>query len=352
MAPGLSSNWKQLQARIKAESTSSAPSPSIKRKTASSSSSSSSSDDDDDLPSKRKKQKSQQPKPASSTSKPSKSTKAAAAPKAAPAPASTAPATTSKMGNTQSSKIDATPKAGVSPSLALWAADNDISPEDLAEAYGLGLKSTALLHSAPSRPNEGLAPNVSLGKYVAIDCEMVGVGPSGHDSVLARVSVVDFHGRQVYDSFVRPKELVTDWRTHVSGVSPKHMATARPFEEVQAAVAELLRGRILVGHDVKHDLQVLMLDHAPKMVRDTARFAGFKKYGNGPKPALKVLAHEILGVEIQTGQHSSIEDARVAMLLFRKHKSGFDTEHANRYPDTVPVKVRGGPRTKAKKRKN
>ena len=29
------------------------------------------------------------------------------------------------------------------------------------------------------------------------------------------------------------------------------------------------------------------------------------------------LAKEILDVEIQTGQHSSIEDARVAMLLFR-----------------------------------
>ncbi|KAK3324754.1 ribonuclease H-like domain-containing protein [Cercophora scortea] len=342
MAPGLSSNWKQLQARIKAESTSSAPSSSIKRKAA----------DDDELLSKKKKQKSQPPKPSSSIkSKPSKSTKPA--PQATTTTAATTTTTKStKMGNTQSSKIDATPKAGVSPSLALWAADNDISPEDLAEAYGLGLKASTLLQSAPSRPNEGLAPNISLGKYVAIDCEMVGVGPSGHDSALARVSLVDFHGRQIYDSFVRPKELVTDWRTHVSGVSPKHMSTARTFEEVQSAVAELLRGRILVGHDVKHDLQVLMLDHAPKMMRDTARFSGFKKYGNGPKPALKVLAQEILGVEIQTGQHSSIEDARVAMLLFRKHKSGFDTEHANRYPDTVPVKVRGGPRTKAKKRKN
>lgn len=249
------------------------------------------------------------------------------------------------MGNTQSSKVDPVLSGkGISPSLSLWASENDISPEDLAEAYNLGSSSSrhsnALLKTdQPSRPNEGLAqdilPSLSKAKYLAIDCEMVGIGEGGHDSVLARVSVVDFHGRQVYDSFVRPKERVTDWRTHVSGVGPGNMPTARTFEEVQSQVAELLKGRILVGHDVKHDLQVLMLEHSPKFIRDTAKFPGFKKYGNGRKPALRVLAQEILGVEIQTGQHSSIEDARVTMLLFRKHKNEFDLDHANRY-DTAP----------------
>ena len=95
-------------------------------------------------------------------------------------------------------------------------------------------------------------------------------------------------------------------------------------------MAELLKDRILVGHDVKHDLEALLLDHPPKLIRDTAKFPGFKKYGHGPKPALRVLAQVLLGVEIQRGQHSSIEDARVAMLLFRKHKSAFDADHANR----------------------
>ncbi|KAK4099307.1 hypothetical protein N658DRAFT_508757 [Parathielavia hyrcaniae] len=263
------------------------------------------------------------------------------------------------MGNTQSSKIDPVPpnsKHGVSPSLAIWAADNDISPESLAEAYGLGLQANSLLSTDhPGRPNEGLAPTaggggVELGKYVAIDCEMVGVGEGGRDDALARVSAVDFHGRQVYDSFVKPRERVVDWRTHVSGVAPRHMATARRFDEVQAQVAGLLRGRIVVGHDVKHDLRVLELDHPGKMIRDTARFSGFKKYGNGPKPALRVLAREILGVEIQTGQHSSIEDARVAMLLFRKHKPAFDVEHSNRYEDEARKPKRGGNGKKTRKR--
>ncbi|KAH6632781.1 ribonuclease H-like domain-containing protein [Chaetomium tenue] len=298
---GLSSNWKKLQSKIKAES---APRPAPPKRKAD--------DDVDDQPSAaeagpRKKQKKQEQHQKQKPAQPSKRPSKTFSQKSHKPP----------MGNTQSSKIDPIPpKHGVAPSLAVWAADNGISPESIAEAYGLGIQANSLLSTDnPGRPNEGLAAGVEVGKYVGIDCEMVGVGEGGHGDSLARVSVVDFHGKQVYDSFVKPRERVVDWRTHVSGVAPKHMAKARTFDEVQAQIADLLKGRIVVGHDVKHDLRVLELDHPWKMIRDTAKFSGFKKYANGPKPALRVLAQELLGVEIQTGQHSSIEDARVTMLL-------------------------------------
>ncbi|KAL2121603.1 hypothetical protein VTJ04DRAFT_5630 [Mycothermus thermophilus] len=325
----LSSNWKKLQAKIKAESTR----PAAKRKA------------DDAVDQKqtgeapRKKPKHHdKPQSSGKPETPSKPAKKSNSTSDTKTNDSTKTKPKSPMGNAQSSKIDTVhPTRGVAPSLAVWAADNDISPESIAEAYGLGLRDNALLTAdGPARPNEGLAPGVKVGKYVAIDCEMVGVGEGGHEDALARVSVVDFHGRQVYDSYVRPRERVVDWRTHVSGVGPKHMAKARPFDEVRAQVAELLKGAIVVGHDVKHDLRVLEIDHPHRMIRDTAKFSGFRKYGHGPKPALRVLAKEILGIEIQTGAHSSIEDARVAMLLFRKHKPAFDLEHANRYPDEKP----------------
>jgi hypothetical protein len=47
---------------------------------------------------------------------------------------------------------------------------------------------------------------------------MVGVGPEGVESTLARVSVVNYHGAIMLDKFVRPREKVTDYRTWVSGV--------------------------------------------------------------------------------------------------------------------------------------
>ena len=63
----------------------------------------------------------------------------------------------------------------------------------------------------------------SATKAIAIDCEMVGVGKDGTESVLARVSLVNQHGHCIYDKFVKPREKVTDYRTHVSGIRPSNL---------------------------------------------------------------------------------------------------------------------------------
>lgn len=323
MAAELSSNWKRLQAKIKQ-----GPNATQGRKRKP--------EDDVAAPASHNPSKKARVDPKQSSRKPAARIAKAVKPEVARKP---------PMGAVQSR----TSKPGTSASLALWAEDNDISPESFSDAYGLGTKDNSMLTATAARPNEGLAKRVDLGKYVAIDCEMVGVGEGGYGHALARVSIVDFHGRQVYDSYVRPKERVADWRTKISGITPKHMAEARELEDVQSQVAKLLQGRIVVGHDVRHDFDVLMLDHPRKDIQDTAKFSGFKKYGHGPKPALRVLAREILGVEIQAGQHSSLEDARVAMLLFRKHKPAFDVEHASRYPEPVPRTLQ--PKVKPKQKK-
>ncbi|KAG7121064.1 RNA exonuclease 4 like protein [Verticillium longisporum] len=81
-------------------------------------------------------------------------------------------------------------------------------------------------------------------------------------------------------------------------------------------------------------------------IRDTSKFPGFRRYGNGKKPALRKLAEEILKVEIQQGAHSSVEDAKVTMALFRRHKPAFDVDNTNRFPAFAP-----GARSAAKKPK-
>ena len=52
-------------------------------------------------------------------------------------------------------------------------------------------------------------------QVLGMDCEMVGVGREGSDSVLARVSIVNHFGHPVYDKFVAPREKVTDYRLGV-----------------------------------------------------------------------------------------------------------------------------------------
>ena len=59
---------------------------------------------------------------------------------------------------------------------------------------------------------------------------MVGVGPNGKESVLARVSIVNYHGAVQMDEYVRPKERVVDYRTEFSGIRPKDLANgASPY---------------------------------------------------------------------------------------------------------------------------
>ncbi|KAI9475352.1 ribonuclease H-like domain-containing protein [Zychaea mexicana] len=165
-----------------------------------------------------------------------------------------------------------------------------------------------------------------IGKYVAIDCEMVGIGEDGVASALARVSLVNFHGAVLLDSYVKPMDRVTDYRTFVSGIKPEHLKDAMSFREAQQKVNDIIQDRILVGHAVQNDLSVLMLTHPPLMIRDTSKFKAFRELAAGRTPGLKKLVKEILEIDIQSGSHSSIEDARFTMMLYRKVKDEWEKE--------------------------
>jgi len=155
-----------------------------------------------------------------------------------------------------------------------------------------------------------------LTKIIGMDCEMVGVGIGGTDSILARVSIVNHFGHMVYDKFVAPREKVTDYRTAVSGVRPEDLLGAPEFKDVQTEVAEILKGKILVGHAIKHDLKVLFLDHPKKLIRDTSKYKPFRTAFGGRTPSLKNLADRFLGVSVQTGEHSSVQDSQAAVRLY------------------------------------
>ena len=196
----------------------------------------------------------------------------------------------------------------------------------------IGLSSEYSLNHAVSKSITN-ATSVEIGRYIAVDCEMVGVGPEpDRESALARVSVVNYDGDQVYDAYVKPLEKVTDWRTSISGILPRHMARARTLEEAQADLSAILRDRILIGHSIRNDLDAMLMGHPKRDIRDTAKHPPYRKIAGGSSPRLKILASELLGFDIQTGEHSSVEDARACMLLFRRDRAAFEKEHTKRYP--------------------
>ncbi|KAK2884848.1 hypothetical protein Q8A73_021322 [Channa argus] len=165
-----------------------------------------------------------------------------------------------------------------------------------------------------------------LTKAVAIDCEMVGVGPDGEDSILARVSLVNQFGKCIYDKYVKPTEKVKDYRTAVSGIRPDDIKNGEDVQTVQREVAEILKGRLVVGHAIHNDLKILLLDHPKKKIRDTQKYKPFKKIAKSGRPSLKVLCREVLNVKVQQGEHSSVQDAQATMRLYTLVKKQWEAE--------------------------
>uniref|UniRef100_A0A8C6WU36 RNA exonuclease 4 n=1 Tax=Neogobius melanostomus TaxID=47308 RepID=A0A8C6WU36_9GOBI len=165
-----------------------------------------------------------------------------------------------------------------------------------------------------------------LTKAVAIDCEMVGVGYDGEDSILARVSLVNLFGKCIYDKYVKPTEKVTDYRTHVSGIRPEDIRDGEDINTVRKEVAEILQGRIVVGHAIHNDLKILLLDHPKKKIRDTQKYEPFRKIAKSKRPALRVLCREVLNVKVQQGEHSSVQDAQATMRLYTTVKKQWEAQ--------------------------
>ena len=130
---------------------------------------------------------------------------------------------------------------------------------------------------------------------------MVGVGPKGCISALARCSIVDYRGRTIYDRYIKPDEPITHYRTRWSGIRSSHMENAISFPEARQQVANILKDKIVIGHAVFNDFQALNLCHPVEDTRDTSK--------------CKFLV-ELCGKRISPGQHLGLK--MLSKLLLQK----------------------------------
>jgi RNA exonuclease 4 len=162
---------------------------------------------------------------------------------------------------------------------------------------------------------------------------MVGVGPGGYSSSAARVTIIDWYGNVMLDEYIQQTEPVTDYRTHVSGITEQDLSSkaTMTLDECRFLVVELLQSRILVGHALKNDLRALGVTHPWWLVRDTAKYEPFMqvRFDDGilwPRK-LKELVKERLSSgdgntsykEFQTlgHPHCPLEDAWAALDLYK-----------------------------------
>ncbi|KAK2958032.1 putative RNA exonuclease 4 [Blattamonas nauphoetae] len=176
-----------------------------------------------------------------------------------------------------------------------------------------------LCESVLSRPQKDIlqiSGTPDITPCIAIDCEMVGVGRNGKQDALARVSIVNYYGSVILDSYIHVEQEIVDFRTEVSGIRKENLKNAPPFSHIQRKVAKLLDKRTLVGHSVSNDLKILRLEHPRELTRDVYK-CHYLRDEEGITGSLKALARRCLGIDIQEGEHSSIIDAQAAMALYR-----------------------------------
>lgn len=133
-------------------------------------------------------------------------------------------------------------RAKIIASSAIRAAKSASSLSDSWEADSGFSSEVSPPPSGRSSPCIGMDPSL----LVAMDCEMVGTGPNGRISELARCSILNYYGTVVYDKYILPRHPVTNYRTRWSGIKEEHMKRALSSEEARKEV------RTVQAHCIHH----------------------------------------------------------------------------------------------------
>ncbi|KAL5535483.1 hypothetical protein ACEPAF_3577 [Sanghuangporus sanghuang] len=177
--------------------------------------------------------------------------------------------------------------------------------------------------------------------FLALGTICVGVGHGGSTSMVARVSLVNYRGTVILDVYVQPTMDVTDYRTSTTGIEAKHLLpdSAMPFNTVQSIVAEHIKGKVLVGHSLWHDLSVLGIPHPAVATRDVALYMPFRNALQSPNQVvgLQTLVWHLMRRRIQYGKLDSVENARAALDLYRSDATNWESTVATgKWPCALP----------------
>uniref|UniRef100_A0A2C9UHQ9 C2H2-type domain-containing protein n=1 Tax=Manihot esculenta TaxID=3983 RepID=A0A2C9UHQ9_MANES len=200
-------------------------------------------------------------------------------------------------------------------------------------------------------PNLGLRDNLTIDsgytrgpQVVALACKMVGGGNDGSVDLCGRICLIDENENIIFHTYVKPPVPVANFRYESSGIRPEYLRDAMPLRLVQSKVQNFLcngeplwkvrprggKARILVGHCLDHDLDLLQLEYPAMMIRDTAKYPPLMKTSKLSN-SLKYLTQAYLGYDIQTGIQDPYEDCVAIMRLYMRMRS---QKHA---PEDYPL---------------
>lgn len=180
------------------------------------------------------------------------------------------------------------------------------------------------------------------GDLVAIDCEMVALSTEefytnsdGRKVVtqesqlsLARVSCTLENEKVFIDDYIRTPDEVVDYLTRFSGLVPGDLDPALskhhlvPLRIAYLKLRRLVdRGCIFVGHGLRQDFHVINIFVPPEQIRDTVHLF---RLPDNRMLSLSFLSSVVLQQDIQGKTHDSIEDALMALRLFKVYNQEKD----------------------------
>jgi DNA polymerase-3 subunit epsilon len=171
--------------------------------------------------------------------------------------------------------------------------------------------------AASARTDVG-APLYDPRVYAVIDVETTGLRPNWHDRIV-EIAVVqlDALGRveSEWCSLVNPgRDLGPQ---HIHGISAADARRAPGFDEFAGEIAQQLRGRVVVGHNVGFDLQFLIAEYerlgAPVRATDASGLCTMRLAARFLPTAGRSLADccRWAGIELDNA-HSALYDARAS----------------------------------------
>ena len=137
---------------------------------------------------------------------------------------------------------------------------------------------------------------------------------------VVHLSAVDYLTNEVLiDTLVAPTMEVTDWGTGITGVDASIMSSAissgTALHGYAAARDELFKhldaDTVLIGQSLQFDLEVLGLCHL-RIVDSEMLSTSAINFPDSRRRGLKELCRVLIGLDIQGGSHSALEDARAA----------------------------------------
>ena len=147
----------------------------------------------------------------------------------------------------------------------------------------------------------------------ALDCEMC-YTTKGLE--LTRISIVDIHLNEIYESLVKPDTQILDYNTRWSGLTEASLRNCnKKLKHVQADLMKLFnKDTILIGHSLDSDFKAIKLIHT-NIIDTSVVFP--HKMGPPYKRALRNLMSEYLQKIIQEDVegHDSKEDAAACISL-------------------------------------